>query len=140
MVYGENEGASKVFSGSKKYLDISSIHEKFQEIRIRESLTHMESTHRIRRNLDEAYCLLRQSEALVGDLRQTIEHSWRLLERSYTILAKNKRSSEEPDLRNEDALRANPREVKNSLHFLSDQRTRALSLSTRFLAASNPAT
>ena len=48
----------------------------------------MESTHRIRRNLDEAYCLLRQSEALVGDLRQTIEHSWRLLERSYTILAK----------------------------------------------------
>ena len=74
---------------------------------LQESLTDMEPTHRIRHNLDEAYCLLRQSEALIGDLRQTIEHSWRLFERSYTTLGKNKRSSEEPEPRNEDALREN---------------------------------
>ena len=75
-------------------------------------LDDMKPTHRIRRNLDEAYCLLRQSEALISDLRQTIEHSWRLLERSYTIHGKNKRSSEEPELRNEDAFRENRRVPK----------------------------
>jgi hypothetical protein len=65
----------------------------------------MNPSDRIRHRLDEVNRLLRESEALVGDFRQTIERSWRVLEESYRILNKAARSSGAIELENENALK-----------------------------------
>ena len=46
----------------------------------------MEPTDRIRRSIDEITSLLRHSESLLSEFRQTIDHSWRLLEQSRRVL------------------------------------------------------
>ena len=69
----------------------------------------MDPADRIRHSLDKVNRVLRESEALVGDFRQTIERSWRVLEKSYTILNKAARSSGAIELENENALKKNRR-------------------------------